>query len=42
MRSLTQGRVAFAPEFRRYDLAPECLAKQIIRQRRAEGKILVR
>jgi len=42
MRSLTQGWGAFAPEFHRYDLAPECLAEQIIRQRRAEGKVPVR
>jgi elongation factor G len=39
LRSLTQGRGTFTLEFRRYDLVPEGIAEQIIRQRRAEGKV---
>jgi elongation factor G len=39
LRSLTQGRGIFTLEFRRYDLVPDGIAEQIIKQRRAEGKI---
>jgi len=39
LRSLTQGRGTFTLEFRRYDLVPDEIAEQIIKQRRAEGKI---
>ncbi|MFQ6102213.1 MAG: elongation factor G [Anaerolineae bacterium] len=39
LRSLTQGRGTFTLEFRRYDLVPDSIAEQIIKQRRAEGKI---
>ena len=42
LRSLTQGRGTFTLEFRRYDLVPDRLADEIIKQRRAEGKIPVR
>jgi elongation factor G len=39
LRSLTQGRGTFTLEFRRYDLVPDSIAEQIVKQRRAEGKI---
>lgn len=39
LRSLTQGRGVFTLEFRRYDLTPDSIAEQIIKQRREEGKI---
>jgi elongation factor G len=39
LRSLTQGRGTFTLEFRRYDLVPDGIAEQIIKQRREEGKI---
>ncbi len=39
LRSLTQGRGTFTLEFRRYDFVPDGIAEQIIKQRRAEGKI---
>jgi len=39
LRSLTQGRGTFTLEFRHYDLVPDGIAEQIIKQRRAEGKI---
>ena len=39
LRDFTHGRGTFTLEFRRYDLVPETIAEQIIKQRRAEGKI---
>jgi elongation factor G len=39
LRSLTQGRGTFTLEFRRYDLVPDSIAEQVIKQRREEGKI---
>jgi len=39
LRSLTQGRGTFTLEFCRYGLMPDGLAEQIIKQRRAEGKL---
>jgi elongation factor G len=39
LRSLTQGRGTFTLEFRRYDLVPDSIAEQIIKERQAEGKI---
>ena len=42
LRSLTQGRGTFTLEFRRYDLVPEGIAEQIVRERRAQGKVPVR
>jgi elongation factor G len=39
LRSLTQGRGTFTLEFRRYDVVPDSITEQIIKQRRAEGKI---
>ena len=39
LRDFTHGRGTFTLEFRRYDLVPETIAAQIIKQRRAEGKI---
>jgi elongation factor G len=42
LRSLTQGRGTFTLEFHHYDFVPDHLAEEIIKQRRAEGKIAVR
>ncbi|HEY67662.1 MAG TPA: elongation factor G [Thermoflexia bacterium] len=42
LRSLTQGRGTFTLEFRRYDLVPDEIAEQVIKQRREEGKIRTR
>jgi len=42
LRSLTQGRGTFTLEFRRYDFVPEGLAEEIVRQRRADGKVVER
>ncbi len=42
LRSLTQGRGTFTLEFRRYDFVPEGLAEEIVRQRRADGKVAER
>ncbi len=42
LRSLTQGRGTFTLEFRQYNLVPEAIAEEIIRRRRAEGKIAER
>ena len=39
LRSLTQGRGTFTLEFRRYDVVPDGIAEEVIKQRRAEGKI---
>jgi len=39
LRSLTQGRGTFTLEFRCYDLVPDSIAEQVIKQRREEGKI---
>jgi elongation factor G len=39
LRSMTQGRGTFTLEFRRYDLVPEFIAEQVVRQRKAEGKV---
>jgi len=39
LRSLTQGRGTFSLEFRRYDVVPEGIAEEVIKQRREEGKI---
>ena len=42
LRSLTQGRGTFTLEFDRYDLVPDAIAEQVIRQRREEGKLAQR
>jgi len=39
LRSLTQGRGTFTLEFDRYDLVPDTIAEQVIKQRREEGKL---
>ena len=39
LRSLTSGRGTFTLEFARYDLLPDSLAEQVIKQRLAEGKV---
>jgi elongation factor G len=39
LRSMTQGRGTFTLEFERYDLMPDNLVEEIVRQRREEGKI---
>ena len=38
LRSLTQGRGTFSLAFDRYDLMPDSLAEEVIKQRQAEGK----
>lgn len=42
LRSLTQGRGTFTLEFDRYDLVPENIAEQVVKQRRADGKVAQR
>ncbi len=39
LRSLTQGRGTFTLEFDRYDLVPDSIAEDVIKQRREAGKI---
>jgi len=39
LRSMTQGRCAFTLAFRRYDFVPDNIAENIIKDRRAQGKI---
>jgi len=38
LRSMTSGRGTFTLEFDRYDLVPDSIAEQIIKQRQEEGK----
>ncbi len=42
LRSLTQGRGAFTLELRYYDIVPEAIAEDVIKERQAEGKIPAR
>ena len=39
LRDFTHGRGTFTLEFRRYDVVPDGIAEEIIKQRRADGKI---
>ncbi|MBN1260551.1 MAG: elongation factor G [Anaerolineae bacterium] len=39
LRSMTQGRGTFTLEFRRYDLVPENITEEVIKERKAAGKI---
>ena len=39
LRSMTQGRGTFTLEFDRYDLVPDSIAEEVIKQRRADGKV---
>ncbi len=39
LRSMTQGRGSFSIEFERYEIVPDSLAEQVIRQRRLDGKV---
>jgi len=39
LRDFTSGRGTFTLEFRRYDLVPDGVAEEIIKQRQAEGKV---
>jgi elongation factor G len=39
LRSLTQGRGTFTLEFRRYDHVPDDIATEVIKERKAAGKI---
>ena len=42
LRSMTQGRGTFSLEFDRYDVVPDGLAEEVIKQRKADGKIPLR
>jgi len=42
LRSLTQGRGAFTLELRHYDIVPETIAEDVIKERQADGKIPAR
>jgi elongation factor G len=42
LRSLTQGRGTFTLELDRYDQVPDSIADEIIKQRRADGKVPIR
>jgi elongation factor G len=42
LRSMTQGRGTFTLEFERYELVPDSLADEIIKERQEEGKIPTR
>jgi elongation factor G len=39
LRSMTQGRGTFSLEFDRYDVVPDGLAAEVIKQRQADGKV---
>lgn len=39
LRSMTQGRGTFTLDFKRYDVVPEYIAEEVIKERRAAGKI---
>lgn len=39
LRSMTQGRGTFTMEFSHYDLVPDAIAEEIVKQRREDGKI---
>ena len=39
LRSLTQGRGSFTLEFDRYDLVPDNIAEQVIKERREQDKV---
>jgi elongation factor G len=42
LRSMTQGRGTFSLEFDRYDVVPDSLAEEVIKQRLADGKVPLR
>jgi elongation factor G len=42
LRDFTSGRGTFTLEFRRYDLVPDKITEEIIKQRQTEGKVPVR
>jgi len=42
LRSMTSGRGTFTMEFNSYDLVPDSLAQEVIKQRKEEGKIRTR
>ncbi len=39
IRSMTQGRGTFTLEFKRYDVVPDAIVEDVIKERRAAGKI---
>ncbi len=39
LRSMTQGRGTFTLEFKRYDITPDNIAENVIKERKAAGKI---
>ncbi len=42
LRSLTQGRGTFTLEFERYDMVPDAIAAEVVKQRLEEGKVPAR
>jgi elongation factor G len=42
LRDFSHGRGTFTLEFRRYELVPDKITEQIVRQRQAEGKVALR
>jgi len=42
LRSLTQGRGTFTLEFDHYDVVPDSIAEEVIKERQAAGKIAIR
>jgi len=39
LRSMTQGRGTFTLEFKRYEIVPDNIAEDVIKARKAAGKI---
>jgi elongation factor G len=39
IRSMTQGRGTFTLEFKRYDVVPDHIVENVIKERKAAGKI---
>ena len=42
LRSMTQGRGTFTLEFKRYAVVPDGIAEEVIKERKAAGKVPVR
>ncbi len=39
LRSMTQGRGTFTLEFKRYDLVPDSIVEEVVKERKAAGKV---